>query len=112
LADFESECQPTTVTRVGFAIDQQARPLVEAQARVLAGFELPAVAERHTEQPKRIEFVQRLIDQHGLSGLQQYLLVVGGPAQVRVQRRDHIGGGSTTAGTWSSRLFKIECMLV
>ena len=69
LGRLEPQRQTAAVPRFGFAIDQQAESLVEAQVQVLVRFELLAQPEHHAEQAQRIELVEGLCQQHALASI-------------------------------------------
>ena len=69
LGRLESQCQTAAVPRFGFAVDQQAESLVEAQVQVLIRFELLAQPQHHTEQAQRIELVEGLLKQHAQASI-------------------------------------------
>ncbi len=69
LGRLEPQRQTAAITRFGFAIDQQAESLVEAQVQILARFELLAQPEHHAEQAQRIELVEGLCQQHAQASI-------------------------------------------
>ena len=57
------------ITRFGFAVDQQAESLVEAQVQVLVRLELLAQPQHHAVQAQRIELIEGLLQQHAQASI-------------------------------------------